>query len=103
MGGTPVGLRKAYPALAIMTRDRDHKTVTEGMLGLSRVLTRRWLFGLNGSRVHEDGYLTEPYKVVSARLPWERCSPTASSRKSAPTRRNRSDVLASSVYHLPGR
>jgi hypothetical protein len=28
------------------------------------VVSRRWLLTLTGSRAREDGYLTEPYKVV---------------------------------------
>jgi hypothetical protein len=76
------------------------------MIGISRVLTRRWLFGLNGERVHEDGYLTEPYKILSVAYGPERPDsigfpmPNAEVTEKRPTVRNRTDVLASSVYHL---
>jgi hypothetical protein len=105
MGGTPAGMELATTH-RILTMAHEHKTVTEGMLGLSRVLTRRWLFGLNGSRLHEDGYLTEPYKIVSvlSTVPGADTLGVpvtdADLTENLPTKRNRSDVLASSVYHF---
>ena len=105
LGGTPVGLDTSATH-RILTMGHDKKTVTEGMLGLSRVLTRRWLIGLNGSRVHEQGYLTEPYKVLSVispatGLPLLRTTTTKREvTEKRPDRRNRADVLASTVYHL---
>ncbi len=105
MGGTPMGL-EPVTAHRILTTGHDRKTVTDAMIGISRVLTRRWLFGLNGERVHEEGYLTEPYKILSVvsvlNTPDSLGVPLAGRERTEnrPARRNRTDVLASSVYHL---
>lgn len=79
--------------------DAADKHVTTRMLGVSRVLTRRWLMGVNVSRVSEDGYLTEPYKVVSLLDP-QTGRTTGALREKRPDTRERTSVLVSSAYHL---
>jgi hypothetical protein len=74
------------------------KRVRSGTVGLSRILTRRWLIGVNGSRSVERGYLTDPYKVISVLDSIG--EPVSQLTESRPSKRVRSDVLASSVYHL---
>jgi hypothetical protein len=69
------------------------------LLGLSRVLTRRWMIGVNASHSFEQGYLTEPYKVISLVDPGSGLT-VGQLTDQRPARRNRTDVLASSVYHL---
>ena len=69
------------------------------LLGVSRVLSRRWLVGLDFTRMAEDGYLTEPYKVLSVVDP-ETGDPVGELTESRPSTRLRYDVLASSVYHF---
>jgi len=46
---------------------RDSNQVTRGSGGVSRILTRPgcWVWTATTTRTSEDGYLTEPYKVVS--------------------------------------
>ncbi len=79
--------------------DGADKHVTTAMLGVSRVLTRRWLVGANVSRIREDGYLTEPYKVVSLLDPVTGKS-SSSLREKRPDQRTRTSMLVSSAYHL---
>lgn len=75
------------------------KRVRSALAGVSRVLTRRWLFGVTGSRSTEHGYLTDPYKVISV-LDATGAPTSDIVTESRPTSRTRYDVLASSVYHL---
>ena len=75
------------------------KRVDSGMVGFSQILTRRWMVGVNGSLSVEDGYLTEPYKVVSFMDPATGLT-VGQITENRPSRRNRRDILTSSVYHL---
>lgn len=79
--------------------DGADKRVTTGLLGVSRVLTRRWLMGVNVSRSSENGYLTEPYKVVSL-IGRTSGRTTGALREKRPDTRQRTSVLVSSAYHL---
>jgi hypothetical protein len=74
------------------------KNVTSALVGVSQVVTRRWLLGLSASRTVEDGYLTEPYKVLS--VVDAEGYPVSSLRESRPGARKRTSLLASSVYHF---
>lgn len=75
------------------------KRVRSALAGVSRVLTRRWLFGVTGTWSTERGYLTDPYKVISV-LDATGAPTGALLTDSRPTSRTRHDLLASSVYHL---
>jgi hypothetical protein len=75
------------------------KDVASGLVGISRVVTRRWLMGVNASRTIERGYLTEPYKVVSVIDPVTGYS-MGQLNENRPETRQRTAVLASSVYHF---
>ncbi|HET7225462.1 MAG TPA: DUF3570 domain-containing protein, partial [Candidatus Eisenbacteria bacterium] len=92
--GTPAGL----DSLAPKTGGWNPKRVNGGLVGLSRILTRRWMVSVNGSRTFERGYLTEPYKVVS--IVGADGYPIGQLPEKRPTERIRSDILAGSVYHL---
>jgi hypothetical protein len=96
VGGTPVGLSEAR---VIYTTEPLPKDVATALFGVSRVLTRRWLFGVSLSRSREQGYLTEPYKVLSILDPATGVT-TGQVTEKRPSTRIRSDILASSVYHL---
>jgi len=96
VGGTPVGLSAGGLPLS---RAHDPKQVVSGMAGLSRILTRRWMMAVSGTRMREQGYLTEPYKVLSILDPATGHSVGQLTEK-RPSTRNRTDVLGSSVYHL---
>jgi hypothetical protein len=96
VGGTRAGL--ADPSVVIGTGSNS-KQVTTGMIGVSRILTRRWMMGFNASRTYEQGYLTEPYKVLSV-VDGATGLTTGQLTDSRPGTRNRTSVLANSVYHL---
>jgi hypothetical protein len=96
IGGTPVGMSEDH---AILTTEPLAKDVATALFGVSRVLTRRWLFGVSLSRSREQGYLTEPYKVLSILDPVTGVT-TGEVTERRPSTRVRSDILASSVYHL---
>jgi hypothetical protein len=96
VGGTPVPLSDGSTLLGTGS---NSKRVTTGMVGVSRVLTRRWMMAVNASRTLERGYLTEPYKVVSLVDPDSGVT-VGQLTEARPSTRNRTSVLASSVYHL---
>ena len=84
---------------------RRPKDVTDGLVGISRVLTRRWMVSANGSRTHEQGYLTEPYKVLSLIDATGTPATTTDGvpievTENRPATRNRNAVVGNSVYHL---
>jgi len=94
IGGTPIGLSDG----SVRTQGSNSKRVASGTIGLSRVLTRRWLVGVTGTRIAERGYLTEPYKVVS--LLDSVGTPSDQLTEKRPESRSRSGIEASSAYHL---
>lgn len=96
MGGVPLGLTDGSAPSGVGSAAKD---VASGMVGLSRVLTRRWMVALNGSRTTERGYLTEPYKVVSLISPDSGLA-VGQLRERRPDTRDRRALFASSVYHL---
>jgi hypothetical protein len=96
VGGTPIGLSDG----AEVSNRSNAKRVSSVLLGVSRILTRRWLVALDGTRTYEKGYLTEPYKVISLTNPFNG-EPTGDVlTDNRPSTRTRSSALLSSVYHL---
>ena len=95
VGGTPAGLSTG----AIVSRARNAKDVSNITLGVSRILTRRWMVAVNGTRTMESGYLTEPYKMVSI-MNAVTGAPVGELTDKRPSTRDRSSLLFSSVYHL---
>lgn len=95
-GGTPVGLSAG--GLPLSPR-HNPKRVASGMVGISRIITRRWMVSVAGTRMWERGYLTEPYKILSVLDPTTGHT-IGSLTENRPGTRNRTDVLGSSVYHL---
>lgn len=97
MGGITSGLTDG-----VLTGEASSdKRSNSFLLATSRVMTRRWLLGLTGSWTAEEGYLTDPYKVVSL---VSRADGLTSGElgERRPTSRLRRDVLASSVVHHGG-
>lgn len=98
VGGTPLGLTDGTgptdPA-------RQAKRVTNGLLGITRVISRGWLVSLAGSRTAESGYLTEPYKVVS-QIDTTTGESVGQLTESRPGARTRNDVQGTSVHHVGG-
>jgi uncharacterized protein DUF3570 len=95
VGGTPAPLVDAGEPRA---GGRDPKRVKTGLVGLSRVVTRRLLLGGNFTRTRETGYLTEPYKVISLIDPVTD-QPTGQLTEARPSTRDRRAALANAVYH----
>lgn len=79
--------------------ESDDKQVITGLVGITQVLTRRWLMGVNVSRAWEHGYLTEPYKVLSLLNPVTGVE-TGTVRENRPDTRQRRSVQVNSAYHL---
>jgi uncharacterized protein DUF3570 len=94
-GGTPIGLSDG----TILIDQKNPKDVTNLVFGISRVITRRWLLGLDASRTHESGYLTEPYKIISVVDPLTGI-PLENLTDKRPTLRDRTSLLFSSAYHF---
>jgi hypothetical protein len=94
-GGTRAPLSDAS---VLIGTGPNAKRVRSALAGISRILTRRWLIGVTGSRSTEHGYLTDPYKVISVLD--SSGTPVGLLTDSRPSSRTRKDVLASSVYHL---
>ena len=95
-GGTAEGLA---PDTAARVPGDNAKEVATGLVGLSRIVSRRWLLGVTASRARESGYLTDPYKIVSLVDPVTQL-PVAQVTEKRPSTRSRQDVLGSSVYHF---
>ncbi len=95
VGGTPRGLSESG-----RIEDGSHaKKVIDGMAGISEIITRRWTMQVNVGRTKEDGYLTEPYKVVSVVDPSTGESVNTLTEK-RPDTRERTSVLTGTVYHF---
>jgi Protein of unknown function (DUF3570). len=95
VGGTPAGLSDG----TIARSGNNPKDVTNVLFGVSHVMSRRWILGINGTETHERGYLTEPYKMISI-MDGVTGRPLSELTDSRPSTRNRSSLLFSSVYHL---
>jgi hypothetical protein len=95
-GGTRLPLSDST---IIVSDGWNPKRVRGGLVGISQILTRRWMIGVNGSRSVERGYLTDPYKVVSLMDP-STGLPVGQITENRPDRRERNDILTGSVYHL---
>jgi Protein of unknown function (DUF3570) len=95
VGGTPTGLSDG----TIVRSGSNPKNVSNVLLGASRILSRKWMASVNGSRIFERGYLTEPYKVISV-MDRVTGQPVGQLTDKRPSTRNRSSILFSSVYHL---
>ena len=95
VGGLRPGLTSGGDSFA----DAGSKDVRTALVGTSRVLSRRWLGAVNVTRTWENGYLTEPYKVVSL-IDRNSGLTTGALDEKRPDTRLRTSVLVSSNYHL---
>lgn len=96
VGGTNTGL--SPPGFSV-SDSSNSKHVSTGLVGLSQVMSRRWLVGVSGSFTSENGYLTDPYKVISV---VDRTSgvPVGELAEKRPDSRTRKSVQGDSVYHF---
>lgn len=93
------GLRPGLTSGAASFADAGAKHVRTALLGTTRVLSRRWLGAVNVSRAWENGYLTEPYKVVSV-ISRATGRTTGQLDEKRPDTRLRTSILVNSNYHL---
>ena len=96
VGGTPAGLTDGT---VIVSHSWNPKDVRTNMVGFTQVLTRRWLMGVSVSNASEDGYLTEPYKVISVVEP-DSGHTVGQLTENRPATRKRASVMLTSVNHL---
>lgn len=66
-GDIPIPFASMVPAGTVQPRQgaNDDKTVTDVLLGITQVINRKTLMQLNYSYSNSDGYLTDPYKILS--------------------------------------
>ncbi|MEJ2680080.1 MAG: DUF3570 domain-containing protein [Gammaproteobacteria bacterium] len=66
-GGVPVAFAEMQPANSTPTRqaEDDDKTVVDTLIGITQVVNKRTLMQFNYSVSQADGYLTDPYKILS--------------------------------------
>ncbi len=67
VGGVPIGftVMPDFPAQKAIDGARTDKTVKEILLGVTQVINRQTLMQVNYNRGQSDGYLTDPYKILS--------------------------------------
>lgn len=67
VGGTPIPFAEMAPANTAQPRDGDleDKFLIDTLFGVTQVIDQYSLFQLNYSISYSDGYLTDPYKVIS--------------------------------------
>lgn len=96
VGGTSLALS---PPGVTTGASSNSKQVQTGLVGLSQVMSRRWLLGLSASFTSEKGYLTDPYKALSI---IDRVSgvPIGALSEKRPASRKRKSAQADSVYHF---
>jgi len=99
----PIGGRPQPFASLTATRPfgSASKVTTDGLIGLTRVLTRHAMMQVNYSRSREHGYLTEPYKVVSL-LDAVTGETSDYLNENRPETRNRQSVFAETVAQIMG-
>lgn len=96
VGGTNTGL--SPPGFSVSGAGNS-KHVSTGLVGLSQVMSRRWLVGISGSYTSESGYLTDPYKVLSIVHPTSGL-PLGELAEKRPDTRKRKSLQGDSVYHF---
>jgi hypothetical protein len=94
-GGLRTGLGLTTDAT---TPGSSNKRVLDGLVGITRVLSPRWLMQLNYGRTRESGYLTEPYKIISV---IDTAGNTIAYRnEKRPDQRQRETLEVNSVYNV---
>ena len=110
-GGIPLALSKmairgdfanddAFKAGFDDTRigESENKDTLDVIFGLSQVINRRWLVQFNYGYSQVDGYLTDPFKVVS--LVDDTGSALGHYYESRPDSRSKHSIFAQSKYHF---
>ncbi|GMQ92522.1 MAG: DUF3570 domain-containing protein [Gammaproteobacteria bacterium] len=71
LGGVPLGL-SVMPAPGVVkakTGSTDDKQVVDLLIGLTQVISRKMLMQFNFTYGQDDGYLTDPYKILTILTP----------------------------------
>ena len=95
-GGTPTPLTVMSPQMKGPPQDRR---VGDVVVGLTQVVTRRWLVQLNYSYGLSNGYQTDPYRVISL-VDAVTGEPTSSLYESRPNSRHRQSVYLDNKVNL---
>lgn len=100
VGGAPVGLTPmpAFPAVKSTRGSSEDKTLGEVLLGITQVVSRRTLMQFNYTYGTEDGYLTDPYKLLS--VTDAAGNVTGYRYEKRPDRRVRQAVFWRTLHHL---
>lgn len=66
-GGVPVNMTimPTFPTRKATDGSEKQKTIKEALFGVTQIINRNTLMQLNYSRGQSDGYLTDPYKILS--------------------------------------
>lgn len=102
VGGAPValGVVPTPPSLGGDAGSSNNKTNVDALVGITQVLTPRALTQLNFSHSNLNGYLTDPYKILSVVDPVT--GETLDYRfEKRPSTRSTNAVFWSLAYHLP--
>lgn len=62
---TPFGAMQPVGAVQPRGESDDSKTVVDTLFGITQVINARWLMQLSYSLGQADGYLTDPFKILS--------------------------------------
>ncbi|MGD8351060.1 MAG: DUF3570 domain-containing protein [Gammaproteobacteria bacterium] len=65
VGGTPEALSDMADDIKASKTDTESRTVVDLLFGVTQIIDRSSLFQVNLSLSQADGYMTDPYKIVS--------------------------------------
>lgn len=105
VGGTPQGL-STMGAGKVVTGTSDTKQVFDLLLGLTQVMNRQWIVQVNYNLGMSNGYMNDPYKIVSEVL--APSNPAAGDPTGTyyfdkrPDKRLKHSVFVDSKYHTNG-
>jgi hypothetical protein len=104
-GGVPVGLQLLSAPAPVVTGDGEgddgmRKTTFDVLFGITQIINRRTLTQLNYSHTMSNGYLTDPYKVLSVVDPTTGATLDYRYEK-RPDTRNSDALYWKLQYHLP--
>lgn len=97
-GGTPTGLTSMSGQ---WKGPSENRTVVDGVIGLTQVVTRTWLTQLNYSYGVSRGYNTDPYRIVSI-VDSTTGEPLDNLYENRPNKRTRQSIYLDNKVHIYG-
>ncbi|WP_303904690.1 DUF3570 domain-containing protein [Thiohalomonas denitrificans] len=99
-GGAPVGLTPMpeFPDVKETQSASEDKTVSELLLGVTQVVNRRTLMQFNYTYGIDDGYLSDPYKLLS--VTDDTGNVTGYLYENRPDERSRQTIFWRTLHHL---